>query len=351
MTYVLTTGRIRGDPLQVDRFAPEPRVTLADVARHAQVSKTTVSHVISGKRPVAAATRERIERSIAALGYRPDGLARSLRTRRTHTVALIVPDLTNPFYPALARGLEECLDDDGYRAIICSSDGLPDRERAYLEDVTDRSVDGLVLDSFHLSVDDLHGATGGRVPLVWIGGTPLDHPGVDSVRPNDEEGAFAATRHLIERGHREIAMIDGPAGSGTARRDGYRRALAQAGLPSSREPLVRSDWTRAGGARAMRHLLISPPSAVFCSNDLTAVGAIDAIREAALSVPDDVAVVGYDDIELASLIAPALTTVQNPAAETGRTAGRMLVERMRGDVEGPARSVTLPSSLIVRDSS
>jgi LacI family transcriptional regulator len=326
-------------------------VTLADVARHAQVSKTTVSHVISGKRPVAAATRARIERSIAALGYRPDGLARSLRTRRTHTVALIVPDLTNPFYPALARGLEECLDEGGYRAFICSSDGLPDRERAFLEELADRRVDGLVLDSFHLSVDDLHGATGGRVPVVWIGGTPMDHPGVDSVRPNDDEGAYGATRHLIERGHRRIAMIDGPAGSGTARREGYRRALAEAGLPASHEPLVRSDWTRVGGARAMRTLLASPPSAVFCSNDLTAIGAIDAIREAGKQVPDDIAVVGFDDIELASLVSPALTTVENPAAETGRTAGRMLVERMTGAFQGAARSVTLPSPLVVRASS
>jgi LacI family transcriptional regulator len=326
-------------------------VTLADVARHADVSKTTVSHVISGKRPVAVDTRARIERSIAALGYRPDGLARSLRTRKTHTVAMIVPDLTNPFYPALARGLEECLDHDGYRAFVCSSDGVPDRERAYLEDVADRGVDGLVLDSFHLSVDDLHGATGGRVPVVWIGGAPMDHPGVDSVRPNDEGGAYAATCHLIERGHRRIAMIDGPAGSGAARREGYRRALAEAGLPSSHEPLVRSDWTRAGGARAMRTLLATRPTAVFCSNDLTALGAIDEIREAGLRVPDDVAVVGYDDIEFASLVEPALTTVENPAAETGRTAGRLLVERMSGAFQGPARSVTLPSPLVVRASS
>lgn len=335
----------------MDRFARQPRVTLADVARHAQVSKTTVSHVISGNRPVAAATRERIERSIATLGYRPDGVARSLRTRKTQTVALIVPDLTNPFYPALARGLETCLDESGYRTIICSSDGVPERERAYLEDVTDRSVDGLVLDSFHLSVDDLHGATGGRVPVVWIGGTPLDHPGVDSVRPNDEEGAYAATKHLIDRGHRRIAMIDGPEGSGRPRRDGYRRALAEAGLPSSHEPLMRSDWTRAGGAHAMRALLTAPPTAVFCSNDLTAIGAIDAIRDAGLSVPDDIAVVGYDDIELASLVSPPLTTVANPAAETGRTAGRMLVERMSGGFQRPARAVALPSPLIVRASS
>ena len=137
------------------------------------MSKTTVSHVLSGNRPVALETRERVQRSILTLGYRPDGLARSLRTRRTHMVALILPDITNPYYPVLARGLEEGVERGGNRAFICSSDGDPDRERAFLREVCDRGVDGIVLDSFHLTVDDLHAATGGRLPVMWIGGTPI----------------------------------------------------------------------------------------------------------------------------------------------------------------------------------
>jgi LacI family transcriptional regulator len=336
----------------VERFARHPRVTIADVARHAQVSKTTVSHVISGKRPVAALTRVNVERAISTLGYRPDGLARSLRTRRTHTVALIVPDLTNPFYPALARGLEEGEGAD-YRTFICSSDGRPERERAFLEDVCDRRVDGIVLDSFHLTVDELHRVTGGRLPVVWIGGTPMEHPGVDSVRPNDELGAREATQHLIDRGHRRIGMIDGPAGSGSSRRDGFRRALADAGLPSYPEPPVRSDWTRAGGRVAMRRLLESRqrPTAVFCSNDLTAFGALDGARDARLRVPEDVAVVGFDDIEPAALVTPSLTTVVNPAFDTGLAAGKLLRERITGVYRGPARAITLESRLVVRSSS
>ncbi len=336
----------------MERFARQPRVTIADVARHADVSKTTVSHVISGNRPVSALTRQRVERAISTLGYRPDGLARSLRTRRTHTIALIVPDLTNPFYPVLARGLEEGEGAD-YRTFICSSDGRPNRERAFLEDVVDRHVDGIVLDSFHLTVDDLQHVTGGRLPVVWIGGTPMQHPGVDSVRPNDELGASEATSHLIERGHRRIAMIDGPEGSGSSRRDGFRRALAEAGLPSYPEPPVRSDWTRSGGRAAVRQLLrLSPsPDAVFCSNDLTAFGALDGIRDAGLRVPDDVAVVGYDDIEPAALVTPSLTTVMNPAFDTGLAAGKLLRERITGAYRGPARTLTLDSRLIIRSSS
>jgi LacI family transcriptional regulator len=337
----------------MERFAPEPRATITDVARHAHVSKTTVSHVLSGNRAVAPATRERVQRSIQALGYRPSWPARSLRTSQTHMVAVIVPDLTNPFYPTLARGLEAGLESGGYRAFICSSDGHPDRERAYLREVCDRGVDGIVLDSFHLTVDDLHHATGERLPVVWIGGSQFEHPGVDSVRSDDERGAHRATRHLIERGHRRIAMLDGPVGAGAARRNGYRRALADAGLHPHPEPPPRTDWTRAGGRAAAEKILglDPPPTAVFCSNDLTAIGVLDAAASARLAVPQDLAVVGFDDIEPASLLTPPLTTVINPAFETGFEAGRLLGERMRGAYAGPARTVTLPSPLVIRATS
>jgi LacI family transcriptional regulator len=349
----LTTTVESQQPPFVDRFERRPRITIADVAEHAQVSKTTVSHVLSGHRPVAATTRDRVERSIVMLGYRPDGPARSLRTRRTQMVALILPDITNPYYPVLARGLEAGIEPDGYRAFICSSDGDRDRERAYLREVCDRGVDGIVLDSFHLTVDDLHAATGGRLPLVWIGGTQMEHPGVDSIRSDDNGGAYAATTHLIERGHRRIAMLDGPAGSGVARREGYRRALGDAGLPPQTEPAPRTDWTRPGGRRAAASLLSTAqrPTAIFCSNDLTAIGALDAARDAGLRVPDDVAIVGFDDIEAAALVTPALTTVVNPAIDIGRMAATLLAERMTGAHTGAARSLTLPSPLIVRDSS
>ncbi len=328
-------------------------MTIADVASRAGVSKTTVSHVISGNRPVATGTRSRVERAIAELGYRPDGIARSLRTRRTHMVALIIPDITNPFYPALARGLEHAMDGAGYRALICSSDGDPERELDYLAEVCDRRVDGIVLDSFRLTVDDVHAITGGHVPVVWIGDTPRAHPGFDSVRPDDERGAFEATTHLIERGHRAIAMIDGPVGSGTSRRTGYLRALSHAGLePVPRHP-VRGDWTRAEGAALVPRLLsASPrPTAVFCSNDRTAMGVIDAAHASGLAIPHDLAVVGFDDIEEAAMTTPPLTTVSNPATETGRTAGALLGDRMAGAFRGPARAVTLPASLVVRASS
>lgn len=345
-------GRATNLP-DVNRFAQQRRVTIADVAELAGVSKTTVSHVISGNRPVSSDTRSRVEAAIGELGYRPDGIARSLRTRRTHMVALIIPDITNPFYPTLSRGLERALDGRGYRTFICSSDGETERELDFLAEVCDRRVDGIVLDSFHVTVDDVESITRGEVPVVWLGGTPRAHPGVDSVASDDEHGAFEATMHLIERGHRAIAMVDGPEGSGTSRRDGYARALSGAGLRPVAPSPVRSDWTRAGGAAILPSVLACspPPTAVFCSNDRSAIGVIDAARERGLDVPGDLAVVGFDDIEEAAMTTPPLTTVRNPAFETGEAAGTLLGDRMAGAFRGPARAVKLPATLVVRASS
>jgi LacI family transcriptional regulator len=336
----------------MNRFAPGRRVTIADVAARADVSKTTVSHVISGNRPVSTSTRTRVETAIADLGYRPDGVARSLRTRRTHVVALIIPDITNPFYPVLSRGLEHALAGAGYRTFICSSDGDTDRELDFLTEVCDRRVDGIVLDSFHVSVEEVE-EIARDVPVVWIGGSPRAHPGVDSVRSDDEHGAFDATMHLVDRGHRRIAMVDGPEGSGASRRDGYLQALAAAGIAGDARYRVRSDWTRAGGAACLVRLLSTEPrpTAVFCSNDRTAIGVIDAAHERGVAIPYEIAVVGFDDIEEAAMTTPPLTTVRNPAFETGEAAGRLLGERMFGGYRGTARDVLLPASLVIRSSS
>jgi LacI family transcriptional regulator len=335
----------------VNRFA-DRRVTIADVADHAGVSKTTVSHVLSGRRPVALATRERVEISIRELGYRPDGLARSLRTRRSHLVAMVIPNIGNPFYPTLARGLEDGIEGAGYHVVICNTDSRPVEELEYVREMCDRRVDGLVLDSFAVDVDQLRDVTGPNLPVVWIGAEAADHPGIDIVRPDDEQGAFDATMHLIGAGRRRVAMIDGTPGSGVSRDQGYLRALGAAGRRNGAGMVRHGDWTREGGARAMRALLemTEPPDAVFCANDLMAIGALDVLREHARRVPDDVALVGFDDIEAAALVSPPLTSVVNPAFDMGRTAGAMLMERMSGAYSGPPRAVTLPCRLVARRS-
>jgi LacI family transcriptional regulator, galactose operon repressor len=333
----------------MNRFAPHLRITIADVARHAGVSKTTVSHVLSRKRPVATGTRARVEEAIRELGYRPDGVARSLRTRTSQMVALIIPDITNPYYPALARGLEDGLGGATYRSLICNTDRHPEREVEFLEDVCDRGVDGIVLDSFTLTGERLVELVPPGVSLVRIGTSVIDDPGFDTVLADDEQGAFDATAHLLRRPSRRVAMIQGPPGAGGRRNEGYVRALQSSGAPDP-ELVTSGEWTRAGGAAAMRRLLAlpDPPQAVFCANDLMAFGVLDAALEAGLEVPRDLAVVGFDDIEAAAMTHPPLTTVSNPAYETGLLAGTLLKERMLGVHQGEPRTVTLPCRLVQR---
>lgn len=336
----------------VKRFAPPDRVTIADVARLADVSKATVSQVLSGKRPVALSTRERVEAVIQELGYRPDGLARSLRTRRTQMVALMIPDIANPFYPLLARGLEDGME-PGYRSFICNTDGREEREREFLEEIAQRRADGIVLDSFSIEPDWIETVVPGGIPVVRIGTTVIDDPGYDTVHADDERGAFAATAHLMHKGHTRIAMIQGPAGAGGKRNEGYKRALGEAGAWADPELVVSGDWTRPGGAAAASSLLqlAEPPTGIFCANDLMALGALDAAGDLGSQVPGDLALVGFDDIEASAMVSPALTTVSNPAYETGLLAGILLRERMTGQYRGEPRTVTLPCELIERCSS
>ena len=325
------------------------RVTIADVAQLAAVSKTTVSHVLSGNRPVAVPTQARVQAAIRDLGYRPDGLARSLRTRRTHMVALMIPDIANPFYPLVARGLEDGLDGD-YRTFICNTDGDPAREHDFLQEVADRRADGIVLDSFRMEPDRMRGAVPAGTQVVRIGTTVVDDPGYDTVHGDDEHGAFEATSHLVRSGHRRVGMIQGPVGAGPRRNAGYLRALEVAGLPIDPDLVERGEWTRAGGAAAAGRLLQlpDPPTGIFCANDLMALGAMDAAGDLGLHGPEDLALIGFDDIEAAAMVTPALTTVSNPAYETGLLAGVVLRERMTGAYSGSPRTVTLPCEVVGR---
>jgi LacI family transcriptional regulator len=327
------------------------RVTIAQVASLAGVSATTVSHVLSGKRLVGATTRDTVLEAIRELGYRPNNVARSLRTSRSNMIAVVVPDITNPFYAVLIRGLADKVDGDGYGTYVCNTDGLPDRETTFLEDVLDRGVDGVVMATVSVAARTSTGPGALGTPVVCVGGV-FDHPQVDLVAADDEVGSHAAARLLIERGARRIAMIQGPPESGTARDEGYRRALSEGGHLVDTALMVRGDWTRQGGRRAMHELMAlpAPPDAVFCANDLTAIGAMDAVHELCLTIPHDVALVGFDDVEAASIVSPALTTIRNPAYDTGAAAGDLLLSRMRGDYADAGRTVILPCPLVRRES-
>jgi LacI family transcriptional regulator len=328
-------------------------VTIVDVARHAGVSITTVSHALSGNRRVAEATRERVQHSIRELGYRPNAIARSLRTERSHMVSLIIPDITNPYYPTLARGLQDAVHAGGYQSFVCNTDGRRDEERSFLNDALQRRVDGIAFAAFATTARMLTPVLRADIPVVSFG-TTIRHAKVDQVSSDDVGGARDATAYLIEKGYGSIAMVGGPPGSspGDHRLAGYRAALDAAGIRFDRRSVAIGDFTRAGGATAMAELLSrrERPRAVFCANDLMAIGAMDAIRRAGLRVPRDVAVMGYDDIEAAALVTPELSTVVNPAYDMGRAAGRLLLERMGEERPRPRAEIVVPYRLVPRGS-
>src|SRR2546426_7075227 len=207
------------------------RVTIGDVAFLAKVSKTTVSHVLSGNRPVSKGTKERVEEAIRALGYRPHRVARSLRTKTSHLVALVIPDIANPFYPVVARGVEDGLAGAGYRAIICNTDRHPEREVEFLQEMADRGADGIVLDSYTLTAERIASVIPPTIPVMRIGPSMPGERGYDTVHADDEHGARDATEHLLRGSGSRTAMIQGPPGAGSLRNAGYFHALADAHVP------------------------------------------------------------------------------------------------------------------------
>jgi LacI family transcriptional regulator, galactose operon repressor len=326
---------------------------IAAVAALAGVSATTVSHALSGRRPVSSATRARVQKAIEQLGYRPNQLAASLRTQRTHTVALVIPDITNPYYPMVARGLQDVLGPADYHSVICNTDGDHDTELGYLEEMSARAVDGVVIASFRTDPVEFKTALDVGIPVVMLGGT-FDPQIADLVMSDDRTGTREATEYLLKRGISRIGFIDGESGVGPGdqRVAGYHDALRGHGLRADPDLLVTTDYTRQGGVDGLSRLLglPEPPRAVLCANDMIAIGALGVARDRGLSVPEDLAIVGFDDIEAASLVTPALTTVVNPGYELGQACGRLLLSRINEDVPEPRVQIVIPSRFIVRAS-
>jgi LacI family transcriptional regulator len=331
------------------RERAERRSNIQEVARLAGVSKTTVSHVISGNRPVSSATRDRVERVMAELGFRPNYFAQALNSQRSRTVALVAQDITNPFYPALARGLQISLASADQVVVLFDAGAAPSLTHAFVDEVIQRRLDGVVVAVDQAETELARLATSG-VPVVAVGSSLSDLP-IDWVSADDRRIGFDATREAIARGHRRIATITGPptAEPARSRLAGYRDAMAEAGLP---EFVESGDWTRDSGAAALRRLLggTMTPTAVICSNDLMAIGALDAAVELGLSVPDRLAIVGVDDIDAASLVRPALSTIRVPAEEIGRAAGDLLLRRIREGNDGAYRHVRVQHAFIDRNS-
>lgn len=328
------------------------RVTMADVARSAGVSLMTVSRVINDKDGVSATTRERVQDQIELLGYRPSSIARGLATRRTGTLGLVVPDVANPFFADVARGVEHVAYAEGYNVFLCNTEEDPERELAVLDSLEEKRIDGLVLCSSRLGDDELRGVLD-RHPTVVLVNRQLAVEGLHSVLLADEAGGRLAARLLLDAGHRELGFLAGPAisHSGRERAKGHRAALSEAGLVHDARNVRHCAPDVKGGQEAARELLTTCPgiTALLCYNDLVAVGALQACAELALRVPSDVAVVGYDDVPLAALVTPALTTCRVPRYRLGTESVRLLLGQING-CSGGCDEIELQPDLVLRAS-
>lgn len=328
------------------------RVTMADVAREAGVSKMTVSRVVNKKGEISPTTREHVLEVIKRLGYRPSAIARGLATNRTGTIGLVVPDIANPFFSEIARGVEDKAYAAGYNVFLCSTYEDPHREKDVLNSLEEKLVDGLLLCSSRLPQDDLAAVVEDFAAVVLVN-RRVEDDDASMVRVDSALGGRQATEHLLAAGHRNIGFLTGPSTSfdGRFRVTGYHRALEAAGLIP---PL---EWQRGctsnvqGGLEAARELLLDHPelTALLCYNDLVAVGALQACSQMGRRVPEDLAIVGFDDIPMAALVTPALTTCRSAQYEIGFQAMRLLLDRIQGCREG-CEEIVLPPELIIRAS-
>ena len=328
---------------------------LADVARLAGVHASTVSRVLNpGTRAmIRPAVAERVLAAAAQVGYRPHTLAASLRTRRSSTVGVLIPDLTNPLFAAIVRGIEDALGAAGYTAVLGNSDNEPGRERTLLQRMRERRVDGLILATAHREDALIAECRADEIPLVLVNRTVDDHT-VSAVVVDDAAGIRLAVEHLVGLGHRAIAHLAGPQdlSTGRLRQRSFARAMVAAGLRvDPRLVLVCRSMTEDEGRRQFAQLLARDVtfSAVLAGNDLIAMGCYDALGARGLSCPAAMSIVGYNDIRFVDRLSPPLTTVRIPQYDMGAEAARLLLARMR-DAAAPVQTITLRPELVVRGS-
>jgi LacI family transcriptional regulator len=328
--------------------------TLRDVAGAAGVSIATVSRILTGARPSAPATRERVLTAAAELDYRPSGPARALKLQKSRTLGLLVTDIENPYFPEIVRAVEDAAHERGFAVLLCNATEDPRRELAYINLLLERRVDGIIVAASRVGAR--HAALLARAPVpVVLVNSEAPRSGLPAITSDNRGGARLAAEHLIGLGHRRIGHITAPPANAAAalRLRGVRDAVHRAGIAADELQLAEGDGHVAGGERAMSELLSRAPAVtgVVCYNDLTAIGALRAVAAAGCSVPGDISLVGFDDIDLAQWTDPPLTTIAQQKAEMGRWAFARLAEP--GSMAGAgddARTIRLATRLVVRAS-
>lgn len=332
-------------------------ITIKDIAARAGVSTSTVSRVVNQSVPVDPATEERVNEAIEVLGYRPNLLARSFRRKITHTIGLLVPDNSNPFFAEMARVIEDAGFADGYSVILCNSDLSQVKQDGYIDVLLAKRVDGIIMTSTGLipgenARRDIERIRQAQVPCVVIDRDLGDAP-VDQLLVDNHEGGYLAGTFLIENGHRKLTCVVGPNDltPSAGRIAGFRRALEEAKIGLPPESIVRGNGRHDGGARAAEELLNRGGdfTAIFAFNDEMAIGVIGALQRAGKRVPEDYSVMGFDDIPYANAIYPAVTTIAQPILEMGNVGLRMLLDRIHQPGRPPQR-IQLSTRLVERES-
>jgi len=332
------------------------RTTIIDVAAEAGVHPSTVSRVLTGHAgsTIRPATRQRVLAATHRLGYRPSAVARSLRLQRTLTLGMLVPDITNPFFSSIIKGAEDAARQRAYNLILCNSEDDPQREATYLRVLRDRQVDGLLIASSQMADNTIAELRWEGFPFVLLNRATQSAEDL-AVVVNNHAAAVEVVAHLAALGHRRVGHIAGPQNTttGVDRREGYRAGVLAYDLADEPELVVEANaFSEEAGHRALGIMLAGParPTAVFAANDLIAIGMLQRLRQIGSHVPDDLSIVGFNDIPLAGLLEPALTTVRVPQLEMGAAGAHLLIDRLEGRPIGDVR-LTLPTQFVVRASS
>jgi len=327
--------------------------TIQDVAKLAGVAPITVSRVLTNSGYASEETRARVEAAATALGYVPNTLARGLRSKRTQTLALVMTDITNPFFTLIARGVEDTASNSGYTVIFCNTDESEEEEEKYTNILVQKQVDGVLLVPASSNSKSIKFLQSNHVPMVVLD-RRIPGAEVDVIRCDSEKAGYDLTRHLIELGHRQIVTISGPREVSTSqdRVSGYERAMKEAGLEDSIRVYFGSYTQASGYELTGQALTLEPrPTAIFGTNNFISIGMLKALKDAGLGVPKDISVVGFDDLPAAMVVDPVLTVAAQPAYEMGCQATELLLKRIASIIVESSREIVLPTELIIRRSS
>lgn len=330
------------------------KITIKEIAKLAGVSTATVSKVVNHKDDnISDATRERVLEIIEANNYVPNRIASSMITKKTNTIGLIIPDITNPFFPEVARGVEDYANKAGYHVVLCNSDNDPKKEITYIAMLQEKMVDGIIFTSSSLRNKVTKEFTRMQIPVITVDREIEGLKTKGKITVDNISGAYSGVKHMIERGYKRILHLGGPITSKPSldRLEGYKKALSDFGIPFDPELCYEGNYTSEWGYKGVKNALDKGIAfdGIFCGNDMIAIGVIKALNEKGIKVPDDIGVLGFDNIYMATVVTPNLTTVSQPNYQMGYTAAEMLIHIIMNPSSN-IKEVELKTELIIRES-